>query len=200
MIGYTLFLPPGWAKVPLREGSAEVVKRIVDDAALRYSSELPKDRLIEARLELHRKLNGVVEDARRRNGIDLYIPVEPVHGRITPASFIVAKVDTVLEDGVTRQEVMTRLVGDFDFTEPVEVHETVGVRGERVLGVNPEKGIETPSRHVDYVLPVPSGGANSEWIVVSFSTVGDGDPEGEFSDLLAELFDAVMTTFRWRTE
>lgn len=129
VIGYTLVVPPGWSRIPLRGGTAEAVKKIVDDAAEQISSDVPRDKLIEARLELHRRLNEVVKDAQRRDGLDLYIPVEPLHGHITSASFIVAKVDTSLRDGVTRQEVMSRLVSDYDFTEPAEVHDTAGVRG-----------------------------------------------------------------------
>jgi hypothetical protein len=30
-----------------------------------------------------------------------------------------------------------------------------------------------------------------------FSTLGDGDPAGEYASLLADLFDAIMSTFRW---
>lgn len=201
VIGYTLVIPPGWSRIPLRDGTAEAVKKIADDAAERISSDVPRDKLIEARLELHRRLNEVVKDAQRRDGLDLYLPVEPLRGHITSASFIVAKVDTSLRDGVTRQEVLSHLVSDYDFTEPVDVHDTAGVRGERVLEANPAKGVEVPSRHVDYILPVPStAGPDSEWIVVSFSTIGDGNPQGKFSDILVELFDALMTTFRWRTE
>ncbi|MFF0204146.1 hypothetical protein [Streptomyces sp. NPDC005017] len=199
--GYTLILPPGWAKIPLRDGTAQAVKEIVDEAARRLSADVPKDRLVEARMELHRQLGGVVKDAQKRDGLDLYLPVEPLHGHITSASFVVAKLNTPLRDGVTSQDVMTRLVADFDFTEPVEVHDTAGVRGERVLPANPDKGVEVGSRHVDYVLPVPSGDApTSSWIVVGFSTIGDGEPAGDFADILVELFDALMTTFRWRTE
>jgi hypothetical protein len=33
--------------------------------------------------------------------------------------------------------------------------------------------------------------------MVVFSTVGDGDPAGQFAGILVELFDAIMSTFRW---
>ncbi|WHM31466.1 hypothetical protein OH540_15965 [Streptomyces sp. BPPL-273] len=197
-LGYTLIIPPGWTKIPLREGTGEAIKEICDDAARRIAHEVPKDKLTEARLEIHRRLSQVVRDAQRRDGLDLYIPVEPLHGRIAPASFIVAKVAVPLKGDVSRQDVMTRLVADFDFTEPAQVHETVGVRGERIVPALPEKEIEFPSRHVDYVLPIPN--SEGDWIVVSFSTLGDGDLEGVFSTLLVELFDSLMTTFRWRIE
>ena len=59
-----------------------------------------------------------------------------------------------------------------------------------------EQGVEYASRRVDYVLPVPTD--LDRWVVVSFSTLGAGDPTDEFAQLLVELFDAIMTTFRWR--
>jgi hypothetical protein len=34
-------------------------------------------------------------------------------------------------------------------------------------------------------------------MVITFSTLGHGDPAGEYAGLLAELFDAIMSTFRW---
>jgi hypothetical protein len=34
-------------------------------------------------------------------------------------------------------------------------------------------------------------------MVITFSTLGDGDPSGQYAGLLAELFDAIMSTFRW---
>jgi hypothetical protein len=33
--------------------------------------------------------------------------------------------------------------------------------------------------------------------MVVFSTLGDSDPEGEFAKILVQLFDAIMSTFRW---
>jgi hypothetical protein len=54
------------------------------------------------------------------------------------------------------------------------------------------------SRRVDYVLPVP--GIPGDWLVIAFSTLGDGRPEGQFTRLLVELFDAIVSTFRWTTD
>jgi hypothetical protein len=33
-----------------------------------------------------------------------------------------------------------------------------------------------------------------------FSTLGSGDPDGEYAKILVELFDAMMSTFRWSWE
>ncbi|MEU5957314.1 hypothetical protein [Streptomyces sp. NPDC047525] len=198
--GYTLIIPPGWTRIPLREGTEEAVKEIVDEAAERISGDLPRDKVTKARLELYRRLNSSVKEAQRRGGVDLYLPVEPMHGLLIAASIIVAKVDTVLRDGADRQDVLTQLLTDSTDVESVEVAGSAAVRKERTVDADPEKGAEAPSKHVDYIVQVPSSGADSGWVVVSFSTIGDGDPAGDVTEVLVELFDAVMTTFRWRTE
>lgn len=56
-------------------------------------------------------------------------------------------------------------------------------------------GGELASRRVDYVVPVPAD--HGRWLGIVFSTLGAGDPEAAIADLFVELFDAMMTTFRW---
>jgi hypothetical protein len=51
---------------------------------------------------------------------------------------------------------------------------------------------------VDYLLPVP--GQSGQWLIVTFATSGGGDPKGAFAELLVELFDSIMLTFRWVTD
>jgi hypothetical protein len=58
--------------------------------------------------------------------------------------------------------------------------------------------VRVGSLRVDYVIPLP--GSASRWVIVTFSTPGDGDADGEFARLLAQLFDAVMLTFRWTAD
>ncbi|MGW7076793.1 hypothetical protein [Streptomyces sp. NPDC054866] len=198
--GYTLIIPPGWTRIPLREGTQETVKKIVDEAAERISGDLPRDKVTEARLELYRRLNSSVKEAQRRDGVDLYLPVEPMHGHLIAASIVVAKVDIALHDGVGRQDAIAQLLTDSADSESAEVAGSSAVRRERTVDADPEKGAEAPSKHVEYIVRVPSSGADSGWVVVSFTTIGDADPEGDISEILVELFDAVMTTFRWRTE
>jgi hypothetical protein len=49
---------------------------------------------------------------------------------------------------------------------------------------------------VDYTFPIP--GDSRRWLAVTFSTPGAGDPGDQVAEALVELFDAIMTTFRWR--
>ena len=79
-----------------------------------------------------------------------------------------------------------------------EVAKSAAARRETVAAADPAQQITYGSRRVDYLVPVP--GHPRGMVVVTFSTIGDGDPEGEFAKLLVGLFDAIMTTFRWATD
>jgi hypothetical protein len=48
---------------------------------------------------------------------------------------------------------------------------------------------------VDYVVAVP--GDPDRYLAVAFSTFGGGDPDDAFARQLVELFDAMMSTWRW---
>jgi len=60
---------------------------------------------------------------------------------------------------------------------------------------DPARDAPVRSRQVDYVVARP--GSPDHWLMVVFSTLGDGDPDGRFARILVELFDAIMSTFRW---
>ena len=55
-------------------------------------------------------------------------------------------------------------------------------RTEVVAAPDPGQEVPLGSRRVDYVVPVP--GQPGQWLISTFSTVGDGDPEGDFARLL----------------
>ena len=91
-------------------------------------------------------------------------------------------------------QVMASLLRD-GMTRPVSVADTVWVRRERSV---PRDGDDTvDSVRVEYFTAVP--GQARAWIMVSFSSAGQpiAGPDGE-GNMLVELFDAIMTTWRWR--
>lgn len=49
---------------------------------------------------------------------------------------------------------------------------------------------------VDYHWPLPS--EPLKWALASFTTIGAGEPDDDVAELLVELFDAIMLTWRWR--
>ncbi|MFI8994885.1 hypothetical protein [Streptomyces sp. NPDC053542] len=197
--GYTILMPPGWDRIPLRSKSEtqDAIKGIVDHSVKFVDPATPKDKVTEVRLELHNRLNRAVADARRRNGVDIYLPVEPIHGFLAPASFLVSKVSPGLAAQTSPAEIMRHLTKDFGPSEDIELDEVPGVRCQRSVPANPKKEDSVPSRQINYVVPVPDPGEVSEWLIVSFTTLTpEGTPQ-EFLEILTELFDAVMTTFRW---
>lgn len=203
-VGYTLVLPPGWARIPLREGTAKALDEKVFRGIERIPAEVPRDKGMAFRAEVRRRVEGMVREARAGGGLDLYVPVRARPGMVLGASFVVAEVvgAQAVEDAGA-ESVLARLVGESRGGAPGEVREVAGTLGARWEYVEPpalDDGVETYSRHVDYTVPVPREGPGEgpgRWLVVAFSTMGDGDPGSEFTRALAELFDALMTTFRW---
>ncbi|MCZ4122056.1 hypothetical protein [Streptomyces sp. H39-S7] len=155
VVGYGLVLPPGWGRIPLREGTEDAIRGIVG-AAFDGSHG---DAVARLRVRLEGRLRELAVRARRDGaGIDLYLPVRSRGGAAPPpASFVVSELAV---EG--RKE-----------------------RREYVVG---------EARRVDYVLPLP--GVPGRCLAAAFSTP-TADVEPRLADLMVELFDAVMTTFRW---
>ncbi len=190
--GYSLVLPPGWARIPLRHGTEQAITSILN----RSFAGLPRDQVASLRRELQLRLRNLTGKARESSGLDLYLPVDRMHGITATASFVVAEVSFGSVQPVDPALLVARLVGTSEQTHPVDVAGVVGTRTEHVAAPDAEHGVEYASRRVDYVLPVPED--PDRWVIVSFGTLGMGDPSDELAVLLVELFDAVMTTFRWR--
>jgi hypothetical protein len=193
--GYSLVLPPGWRRVPLVHGSDEAVERLVADA---FAGRAP-DEHTALRRQLRTLLRAQVADARRRGGVDLYLPAGGHRGLPVAASFVVAVVpsgagpspaEDLLAALLVQQEadLVTLPAGPAARWERAH---PAGARRERL----PEDDLpDVGHRQVDYALPVPGSG---DTVVVTFATPGAGDPGDDLAGLLVELFDALMTTFRW---
>ncbi len=191
--GYTLVLPPGWRRIPLRAGADEAIAEIVEHS---FAGTAPRT-LEPNRERLRSQLRSVVSAAAAQSGLDLYLPTELSHGLTVAASFVVAEFSFGSVENPDAGLVLARVVSLRDGAGTVTVGGSTGVRSERLAPPDPARGAPLPSRRVDYVLPVPSDA--DRWVVVTFSTIGQGDPQDEFAGLLVELFDAIMTTFRWTT-
>jgi hypothetical protein len=208
--GYSLVLPTGWRQIPLQSGTKAAIRGIVDEVLRRFSHGKSRDAMTPYRIELERRLTDITRRVRSAGGKDLYLPIEYVHGVTITASFVVSQVtmpeqpaEALTEPGgpgsADAQAVVSYL------TSPEGGNATAAVVGgvaaartERVAAPDPAEEIPVGSRRVDYMLPVP--GQPTRWLVMAFSTIGDGDPEGDFAKLLVELFDAIMLTFRWTTD
>ena len=196
--GYTLVLPPGWQHIPVRQGSEEAIRKIARSAAPDVTGGVPRDKMVSYRVELEHKLRTAVRDARRKCATDLYLPLGLVRGMPVPASFLVSELSLGSVEEIDPALVVSHLATADGDARPVTVAGALGVRTERTASADPQAQVEYPSRRVDYVIAVP--GDAGRYLAVAFSTLGGGKPDDAYSSLLVELFDAIMSTWRWRSE
>jgi hypothetical protein len=195
--GYAMVLPGGWRRVPVLHGTNRAITGILDEAFGRLPPSLPADKIRPYRLELERRLHGMVRQACGKGALDLYLPVEYVHGVAVPASFIVSRGIPGGAGLLDPSQVVATLAAGSPDASPATVDGGTCVRLDRIAEPDPAQGMP-PARRVDYIVPVP--GIPGDWLVIAFSTLGDGRPEGQFTQLLVELFDAIVSTFRWTTD
>lgn len=193
--GYSIILPPGWVRIPLRSGTDRAVRA----AARRALTVLPpgttSDKVARQRLEMERSLRAAATTARSKGGIDIYLPVGLAYDAPVAASFLVSE----LSIGPASPELIAKLLlAEDDPWTAVTLDSTAGLRTERATAPQPGDGAELAYRNVNYVLPVP--GRPGRWVMIAFSTPGAGNPDDELSKLLTDLFDATMATFRWELQ
>jgi hypothetical protein len=198
--GYTLVLPPGWCRIPLRHGTSAAIRKMLD-AKFKH---LPRDKVAPYRIEIERRLKEQVTQARGNGGVDMYFPVEISEIGPLPASFVVSEIRLDPPEGAGNpdpSQVIALLAADAlddAGSRIVDVDGAGGVRTEELVAGDPDTEFSYSSRRVKYLLPMP--GTPGRWLVVVFATPGAADPAGKFAGLLVELFDALMGTFRWTQE
>ncbi|HSZ41296.1 MAG TPA: hypothetical protein VK817_15180 [Trebonia sp.] len=206
-VGYAVLLPNGWRRIPLRSGTKAAIRSIVDDALARLARNVSRDKLTPYRIEFERRLTEMARKARGNGGVDLYLPVEYRNGTPVPASFIVSlgMIGVPAGEGMSGPSgfadtagILSYLASEGDGASSVIVGGTPGTRREHVEAPVPGQEFQVRSRRVDYILPLP--GQRDRWLIVAFSTPGDGDPDGDFAKLLVALFDAIISTFTWTSE
>ncbi|MGI5368145.1 hypothetical protein [Streptomyces iakyrus] len=196
-VGFNLVLPPGWDKINLSEESMnDSILAVVDRSIAQLPEGLPKDDVSKVRMELFKQLRKAARKAARANGLSLYLPVERVRNTVLPASFVVSEPISAKGEGFESGQVLGALAADSANSEVVDIDGSLTTRLERVVPPPANSEMTLASRRVEYVLPLP-GSSYPRWLAITFSTVGDGDPESEYSSALVDLFDAVMMTFRW---
>ncbi|MGV9455690.1 hypothetical protein [Streptomyces sp. NPDC003635] len=196
---YELVLPPGWVRIPLREGTKEALEKILFSHMGQVPEGVPRDDAMRFRLDMRRQLEKQARAARRNGGLDLYLPVLPRGGIFLMASFIVAEMPIGQDRAVPPEAVIEQLANE---DIPGGTATKVDVAGATALRRAYRSTLDDeavpPTRRVDYVIPVAND--PGRWISINFSTPGDGDPDSKFTDVLVELFDAVVGTFKWSYE
>ncbi|HEY5836519.1 hypothetical protein [Streptomyces sp.] len=192
-----MVLPPGWVRIPLRGGTWEALDEKVFRGIEEIPEGVPREKGMAFRLAVRRRIGRMVGEARKAGGLDLYVPARARPGVLMAASFLVSELARPEGEAASPEVVLGRLAGDRRGGEGGALRGVGGTVAVRWEYVEPPGGedVDMYARHVDYVLPVP--GDDGRWLAVNFSTGGDGAPGSEFTRALAELFDALMTTFRW---
>lgn len=171
------------------------IRSAVREAVSGLPRDAPPDRIGPRRLELERRLTAMARQVRGTGGIDLYLPAGPVYDAPLAASFLVSELSVGPADP---SGVAALLTAEDDTWQPVTLDGAGGRRIERTDGPAPADGAGVVSRCVDYLVPVPC--RPGRWLVIAFSTLDGGDPDDYIARLLTELFDAIMSTFRWDWE
>ncbi len=197
--GYAMMIPAGWRQIPVRQGSERVIGEIASEVVGRMRGRVSRDKLAQHRAELASRLSAMVKQARRGGAVDLYLPVQDIHGLAVPASMVVAHGSLgPPPEGVDTAGLVALLAAEDTGTTAVTVGGAIAARREHVAGPEQSQEFKAGSRRVDYTIPVPR--TRDDWLIITFVTLGSGDPDGDFAKLLVEWFDAVVSTFEWTTD
>jgi len=200
IVSYRLALPDQWASVPVGSGTRAPVRELVETLITEAPKEMPPDQFGPLKRQFEERLVRDVLRSVEYGGLDVYFPVQPVHGFHLGTSFVVSQINP---PGAGSSDDPDQLVGGVlaelvaAGARTVSIDDTVWVRSEGVVPPDPEKApdVDVPTRRVTYTAALPDD--PSRWMLVSFSCVGDGTPDGELTLLTVELFDAMMSTWRW---
>lgn len=204
--GYSLVLPPGWRQIPLDGHATDAVRELVDRAFADVPADVPPDTVAGLRRRMQGQLQRALTSAREGGGTELYLPTERMGDLAVPASFVAGEVRLDGEAARVTGEgadpatvpvrVLARLVAGDATARAVEVGGAPAVRTERTAAADREQqlGVDAGSRRIDYLIAVP--GRPGRWLTMSCSVLEVADAP-EITELLVELFDAVMTTLRW---
>lgn len=192
--GFTIVVPTGWVRIPVGKGSREAITAVLD----RTFAGVEDPRAAGLRRQLHTALTRQVRAAAAQSGVELYLPVERVHGVTVPASVVVST--PRLDGGEEPTEVLLGVVARRPGAEVVEIGGAPAVRTLQHLAAHGQVGVGEDGaparRQLTYYLAGAAPGAR--YAVVSASILeGAGAGGAAVADAVTELVDAMLTTFRW---
>ncbi|WP_282085016.1 hypothetical protein [Streptomyces tendae] len=196
--GFNLVPPPGWDVIPLRTGTQDAMDHIVRKAVAQLPVGFPKDDIPKARLKLTQEMKKVVRRARAKGGMTLYLPTERLHGVALPVSIVAsAPIDIPrVRPAGGPDAVLAALASVTPGAEARTLDDTGALRSEREVAADAAQGVDVAHRRVEYFVPVPDS-TPDQYLAFSFSALIAPGSDPAFYDILVELFDAVMNTFRW---
>ncbi|MFC8129840.1 hypothetical protein [Streptomyces sp. NPDC057302] len=196
--GFNLVPPPGWDVIPLHSGTKEAMNHIVRKAVAQLPAGFPKDDIPKARMKLIQEMKRVVRQASAKGGMTLYLPTERLHGVALPVSIVASEPIEIprVRPDKGPEAVLLALASETPGAEMRELDDTAALRSERDVPADPAQGVDAAHRQVEYFVPIPDS-TPDQYLTFSFSALIAPGSDPAFYDTLAELFDAVMGTFRW---
>lgn len=200
MSAYSIVEIPGWENLSLNAADrAELDRRIDELAHGSVPDEVPRDTATPFRQEVRKQLVRLVEQARSAGAGLLCLPTQRMGDIAVPASYTVSEWRDVERDEIAPSALLESLAANSAASVSfVDVDGQPALREEAVEAADPEADplATHAARRVTYTVSAPED--SRAWIVFTFITLGDGAPEGALADMLVELFDAQLTTLRWR--
>jgi len=163
--------------------------------------EVPRDTATPFRQEVRKHLARLVDQARSAGTGLICLPTQRMGDIAVPASYTVSEWRDTEQDDVTPSALLKSLAGSSSAaTAFLDVDGQPALREEDIEAADPAADplATHAGRRVTYTVSAPDD--SRKWVVFSFITLGDGDPSGALADLLVELFDAQLTTLRWRQQ
>jgi hypothetical protein len=197
MTGYAIVGIPGWEQLRLGEADRVQTERRIDQLAWQTIPEdVPRDRATPFREETRRHLLRLVDQGRTAGAVIVCLPTARMGGIAVPASYTVSEWGDGQSLDVEPVDVVELLAERSDVTASVvEVDGQPALREEGVEFPQADELVARPARRVTYTIADPA--VPGTWVVVVFSTLGDGDPDGDLAAVLVDLFDAHIGTLRW---
>jgi hypothetical protein len=202
MSAYSIVDIPGWENLSLSMADRGDLDRRIDELAHRsVPDDVPRDTATPFRKEIRKQLARLTDQARQAGAGLLCLPTKRMGDIPIPASYTVSEWRDADRDEVEPSQLLDVLAANSIFaTRLVDIDGQPALREEGVEAADPvsEPLATHAGRRVSYTIAAPDD--RRAWVVFTFSTLGDGNPEGALADILVELFDAQLTTLRWREE
>ena len=145
---------------------------------------------------MRRELTDQLRASREYGAVDFSFPAHDLDGVTLNASFVVS---AVTPDARMGAEDTPAVLADLvrEGAVPVAIGDTEWARRESIVESEGSQLVESGlrARKVAYTTAIP--GDERRWAMVVATVIGDGNPDSDHTHLVVELFDAVMTTWRW---
>lgn len=198
---YSLTEIPGWETLALDALDRTRADETLERLALESIPEAVERQSATAfRLELHERLNRIVEDARSAGARRVCLPARRMGRTAVPASYTVSEWRDTEPDPAEPDDLLIALAANSPGSARlIELDGQVALREEEIdeegIATSTVEGVARPARRVTYTVATPRD--PRAWLLFDFTTVGNGAPTGPLADAQVRLFDAQLSTLRW---